>query len=178
MSQSTVARRYSQALFQLALEKKVVQEVNEDLQELVKVVEGNPEFITLLTAPKFSIERKKKMVGEIFANAQPIVKNTLEILIDKKRMNEVIAIAESYKVLAAESQGAAEATVYSTRELTEEEKAEISASFSKLVGKERLEIKNIIDPSLLGGARIQIGNYIFDNTVVSKLDSLKRTLVG
>src|SRR5690554_5085670 len=99
MSQSTVARRYSQALFQLALEKKVVQEVNEDLQELVKVVEGNPEFITLLTAPKFSIERKKKMVGEIFANAQPIVKNTLEILIDKKRMNEVIAIAESYKVL-------------------------------------------------------------------------------
>lgn len=178
MSQSTVARRYSQALFQLAQEKKLIHEVNEDLQGLVKVIEGNPELITLLTSPKFSLERKKKMVAEIFASVQPIVLNTLQFLIDKKRMNEIVGIAEDYKVLAAESQGAAEATVYSTRELTEEEKAEISASFSKLVGKQKLAITNIIDTSLLGGARIKIGNYIFDNTVVSKLDSLKRTLVG
>lgn len=74
--------------------------------------------------------------------------------------------------------GSAEATVYSTRELTDSEKNEISTAFAKLVGKEKLIIKNVIEPSLLGGVRVQIGNYIFDNTVANKLEGLKRTLVG
>lgn len=178
MSQSTIAKRYANALFQLAQEKQIVADVNADLEEIVKVIETSPELISLLSSPKFSIERKKQIVAEIFANANPIVVNTLEFLIDKKRVNEVKSLAEQYKQLAAEAQGSAEATVFSTRGLTDQEKEEISTSFGKLVGKERLTITNVIEPSILGGVRVQIGNYIFDNTVASKLEGLKRTLVG
>ncbi|PYF07542.1 F0F1 ATP synthase subunit delta [Ureibacillus chungkukjangi] len=175
---STIANRYAQALFQLALEKQAVAEVNVDLEELVKVIETTPELVSLLATPKFSIERKKQIVSEVFATANPMVVNTLELLIDKKRVNEIGNLAKSFKTLAAEAQGSAEATVYSTRALTDSEKDEISSSFGKLVGKEKLTITNIIEPSILGGVRVQIGNYIFDNTVASKLDNLKRTLVG
>lgn len=178
MSQSTIAKRYAGALFQLAQEKQVVEEVNEDLQELVKVIENNSELISLLATPKFSTERKKEIVAEIFSSANKIVLNTLELLIDKKRVNEVTNVAQEFKLLAAEAQGFAESIVFSTRELTELEKEEISSTFGKLVGKEKLNITNVIEPSLLGGVRVQIGNYIFDNTVANKLESLKRTLVG
>ncbi len=178
MSKSTVAKRYADALFQLAQEKNVVAEVNNDLEELVKVIETTPELLSLLSSPKFSIERKKQIVAEVFAEANPMVVNTLELLIDKKRVNEVGNLAEEFKVLAAQAQGFADSTVFSTRELTESEKEEISSVFGKLVGKEKLSITNVIDPSLLGGVRVQIGNYIFDNTVANKLEGLKRTLVG
>ncbi|MDI7740885.1 F0F1 ATP synthase subunit delta [Lysinibacillus fusiformis] len=175
---STIANRYADALFQIALEKQVVVEVNADLDELVKVIETTPELISLLNTPKFSIERKKQIVAEVFANANPIVVNAIQLLIEKKRVNEIANLARSYKQLAAEAQGSADATVFSTRALTDQEKDEISSSFGKLVGKEKLTITNAIDPSIIGGVRVQIGNYIFDNTVASKLENLKRTLVG
>ena len=178
MSQSTVAKRYAGALFQLALEQKTVAEVNADLQELVKVFETTPEILSLLATPKFSIQRKKEIVAEIFSNANPAVVNVLQLLIDKKRVNEALNLASEFEKLAAEAQGFSTATVFSTRELTEQEKEEISTSFGKLVGKEKLNITNVIEPSLLGGVRVQIGNYIFDNTIANKLENLKRTLVG
>ena len=93
-------------------------------------------------------------------------------------MNEIAGVEAAFQKLAADAQGYAEATVYSTRELTEAEKAEISASFGKLVGKSKLNITNVIDASLIGGVRVQIGNYTFDNTIAAKLEGLKKVLVG
>lgn len=178
MSNSIVANRYAQALFELAQEKQVLAEVSADLAELTKVIKGNPELLALLISPKLSEERKKQVVAEIFANANQIVINILEILIEKKRVNEAIYLAESFSALAADVQGAAEATVYSTRELTAEERESISTTFAKRVGKQTLTITNEVDPSLVGGIRIQIGNHIFDNSVASKLNRLKRELIG
>jgi len=177
MSNYSVAKRYAEALFSVAQKQNVVDQVNQDLQEIAQVMTENRDFLALLTNPKFSSEKKKEMVSELFKEANPILLNTLKLLVDKKRMNELKQIAEAFKALAADAQGTAEATVYSTRELTEEEKKDISTSFAKLVGKETLNITNVIEPSVIGGVRVQIGNIIFDNTVASKLESLRRTLV-
>jgi F-type H+-transporting ATPase subunit delta len=178
MSQSTVAKRYAQALFELATSQNILAEVGADLKELTKVLETSDELLSLLSAPKISTTRKKELVAQIFSGAQPAVVNTLLVLLDKKRVNEAVIVAEEFQALAAAAQGTADAKVYSTRELTETERAEISASFGKLVGKEKLNITNEIDASLIGGVRVQIGNYIYDSTVASKLEGLKRVLVG
>lgn len=178
MSQSAVANRYAQAIFELAASQNLLAEVGADLKEIKQVLATNGEFMALLTAPKIGSSKKKELITQIFASAQPIVVNALQFLVDKKRLNELSAVADQFQALAAAAQGAADATVYSTRELTAEETAEISASFGKLVGKEQLNITNIIDASLIGGVRVQIGNYIYDSTVASKLEGLKRVLVG
>lgn len=122
MSKSTVANRYAEALFSVAQKQNIVDEVNQELQEMTKVVSANRDFISLLTNPKFSSERKKEIVSELFKEANSILLNTIKLLIDKKRINELVNIAEAFKTLATDAQGTAEATVYSTRELTEEEK--------------------------------------------------------
>ena len=178
MSQSTVAKRYAQALFEVAKGQNILNEVSADMKELLFVVENNTELFTLLNNPKLSVARKKDMVSEIFVGATSVVVNAIKVLIEKKRVNDIGALASNYLALADAAQGTAVATVYSTRELTGEEQAEISASFGQLVGKQSLTITNKIDASLIGGVRVQIGNYIFDNTVASKLEGLKRTLVG
>ncbi|MER2189991.1 MAG: F0F1 ATP synthase subunit delta [Solibacillus sp.] len=178
MSQSTVAARYAQAIFELASKQNILAEVGADLKEIKKVIATNDEFMALLTAPKVSTSKKKELIAQIFSGAQPVVVNALQFLVDKKRLDELADVADKFQALAAAAQGAADATVYSTRELTAEETAEISASFGQLVGKEQLNITNIIDASLIGGVRVQIGNYIYDSTVASKLEGLKRVLVG
>ncbi|WP_409367905.1 F0F1 ATP synthase subunit delta [Lysinibacillus sp. 38-6] len=178
MSNSTVAKRYAQALFEIAQQKNILAEVGADLNELTKVVTQSTDFLTLLNAPKFSIERKKQMVAEIFASATPEVLHTVQLLVEKKRVNEVKLIADAYAELAAQAQGSADATVFSTRALSAEESAKISAAFAQLVGKQSLNITNEIDPSLLGGIRVQIGNHIYDSSVANKLERLKRELIG
>jgi len=178
MSNSTVAKRYAQALFEIAQQKNILAEVGADLNELTKVITQSTDFLTLLNAPKFSIERKKQMVAEIFASATPEVLHTVQLLVEKKRVNEVKLIADAYAELAAQAQGSADATVFSTRELSAEESAKISAAFAQLVGKQSLNITNEIDPSLLGGIRVQIGNHIYDSSVANKLERLKRELIG
>ncbi|XRD25580.1 F0F1 ATP synthase subunit delta [Lysinibacillus fusiformis] len=178
MSNSAVAKRYAQALFELAQQKNILAEVGADLNELTKIVKESPDLLTLLNAPKFSIGRKKKMVAEIFAGATPEVLRTVQLLVEKKRVNEVKLIANAYAELAAKAQGTADATVFSTRALSAEESANISTTFAKLVGKQSLNITNEIDPSLLGGIRVQIGNHIYDSSVANKLERLKRELIG
>ncbi|MEG0381151.1 MAG: F0F1 ATP synthase subunit delta [Kurthia sp.] len=178
MSNSTVANRYAQALFELAQEKNILSEVGSDLKELTKVMKETPELLALLSAPKFTIEKKKQIVAEVFAGVTSEVLHTLQLLIEKNRVNEAANLAEAYTLLAANAQGTAEATVYSTRALTAEESVSISTAFAKRVGKNSLTITNEIDPSLLGGIRIQIGNHIYDSSVVSKLERLKRELIG
>lgn len=178
MSNSAVAKRYAQALFELAQQKNILAEVGADLNELTKIVKESPDLLTLLNAPKFSIGRKKQMVAEIFAGATPEVLRTVQLLVEKKRVNEVKLIANAYAELAAKAQGTADATVFSTRALSAEESANISTTFAMLVGKQSLNITNEIDPSLLGGIRVQIGNHIYDSSVANKLERLKRELIG
>ncbi|MBO1909864.1 F0F1 ATP synthase subunit delta, partial [Microvirga sp. 3-52] len=62
--------------------------------------------------------------------------------------------------------------------LTESESAAISSTFARKVGRISLRINNIIDPTLIGGIRVQIGNRIFDNSLVNKLERLKRDMIG
>jgi F-type H+-transporting ATPase subunit delta len=178
LSNSTVAKRYAIALFELAQQKKELRSVEKDLRELKIVWTGNKDLKELFTSPKLTLDKKKVLIREIFTNANPIIINTLLVLIEKKRLDEVISIINEFMELSNNAQGVAEAKVYSTRELTEDERARISTVFSKNVGKQSLRIENIVDPSLLGGIRIQIGNRIYDSSLSTKLDRLKRNLIG
>ena len=175
---SQVAKRYAEALFELANDKGIVAEVSTDLKELKTVFASNKELMSVLVAPKVSVQTKKQMLSNLFASANPVVLNTLHLLMDKKRITDVLVIADDFEALAAQAAKTAKATVVSTRELTAAEREEISSTFGKLVGVEKLEITNEIDLSVIGGVRVQIGNYIYDSTVASKLEGLKRKLVG
>ncbi|WP_017382141.1 F0F1 ATP synthase subunit delta [Paenisporosarcina sp. TG-14] len=178
MSQSTTAKPYALALFQLAQEHNQLAHVEEDLREVKVVFKENPELSVLLASPKLSLDRKKEIIRELFSNANPFIVNTLQLLIDNKRINETVAVVTEFEELSNAAQGIADAKVFSTRALTDVEREAISTAFASKVGKKSLRIENEIDPSLLGGIRLQIGNRIFDNSVSAKLERLKKELIG
>ncbi|WP_413783006.1 F0F1 ATP synthase subunit delta [Planococcus halocryophilus] len=137
-----------------------------------------PELYNLIVSPKLSSDKRTNLINEVFSGANPFVVNTLQLMAQRKRLNEVSSMVDEFVALSNDAQGIEDAEVYSTRPLTEEERSSISSVFAKKIGKQSLRIENIIDPSLLGGLRIQIGNRIYDSSVSTKLARLKRQLIG
>lgn len=178
MSKSVVAERYASALFDLSQQHGQTASIQAELQELKKAFRDNKGLGELLSSPKLSVAKKKEIMTDIFKGVNPIVMNTLFVLLDAKRMDEVQNVFSEFHELANDAAGIAEAKVYSTRPLTELETNSISTTFAHKVGKQSLRIENIIDPSLIGGIRLQIGNQIYDSSLSAKLDKLQRKLIG
>lgn len=178
MSNSTVAKRYALALFQIASEKQVLAQVEEELRAVKEVVTNTPELTVLLKSPKLSIEKKKEVLKQAFGTVSTYVLNTLMILVDRHREDQIAEVAEQFIALANDAKGVAEALVYSVQPLTAEQAEAISAAFAPQVGKQTLQIENIVDSNLLGGVKLRIGNRIFDGSLRGKLDRLERKLLG
>ncbi|MEK5067216.1 F0F1 ATP synthase subunit delta [Sporosarcina sp. FSL K6-1508] len=178
MSQSVAAKRYAQALFELAQKNGQTGPIQEDLIELKKVFQTNKELGQLLDSPRLKTAKKKELLADLFKGANQLILNTLFVMIDKKRIDEVVNLVDEFTAFSNDAAGIAEAKVYSTRLLTADESQAISTAFAQKIGKQALRIENIIDPSLIGGIRLQIGNNIYDSSVSAKLERLKRDLIG
>jgi F-type H+-transporting ATPase subunit delta len=178
MSNSMVARRYALALFQIAKEQQLLEVVEEELRVVKEVMVYNTDLKAVLKSLKLTLDKKKEILKGAFANVNPYVLNTLLILIDRHREDEIVEVANQFFELANDEKGVAEAEVYSTRELTEAEREAISATFAQKVGKKSLRIENIVDSELLGGVKLRIGNRIYDGSLRGKLDRLERKLLS
>jgi F-type H+-transporting ATPase subunit delta len=178
MSNSGIAKRYALALFQLAKEQQLLDQMETELRVVKEVVAKNPELTALLKSPKLTKEKKKEILTEAFSSANPYVLNTLNMMVDRRREDNIEALAEQFIELANDERGIAEAKVYTIRPLTAEESAALSTSFAGKVGKKSLVIDNIVDSNLLGGIKLRIGNRIFDGSLRGKLERLERQLLG
>ena len=177
MSKSIVANRYAQALFELATEKGQTSIIQEELLEIKKAFLANPKLGELLANPRFPLAKKKELLATLFVGASALIQDTMFVLLEKKRLNEIINFVDEFVDFVNDAAGIADAKVYSTRPLTESETAAISSAFAKKIGKQSLRINNIIDPALIGGIRLQIGNRIFDSSLANKLERLQRDML-
>lgn len=177
MNVSIVAKRYALALFQLAKEKKLLNKMEEELRVVKKVVSENKGLNAVLKSPKLSKEEKKNLIIEAFASMNPYVINTIVILVERHRQDQIAEVANEFIQLANDERGVAEATVTSIRPLTEEESEALSTKFAAKIGKKSLEIENKVDSNLLGGLKVRIGNRIFDGSLQGKLERLERQLL-
>jgi F-type H+-transporting ATPase subunit delta len=178
MSNSMVAKRYALALFRIAKEQNLLSVIEEELRVVREVVHYNSELNAVLKSSKLPLEKKKEILRTSFASVNAYVLNTLLILVDRHREDEIVEVANQFFELANEESGIAEAKVYSVRELSDAEREAISATFAAKVGKKSLRIENIIDSELLGGIKLRIGNRIYDGSLRGKLNRLERKLLS
>jgi len=178
MSNSTVAKRYALALFQLAKENQLLDQMESELRVVKEVVNNSDNLNAVLKSPKLSNEKKKEILKESFESFSVYVLNTLMILVDRHREDYISEVADHFIQLANDERGIAEAIVYTIRPLTEAERQALSESFATKVGKKSLRIDNIVDSNLLGGIKLRIGNRIFDGSLRGKLERLERQLLS
>ncbi|RKD76089.1 ATP synthase F1 subcomplex delta subunit [Sinobaca qinghaiensis] len=178
MSNPAAARRYAVALFELAGEKGMLEEINNELQVVKETFVQNPAYVDFLENPKVTQDKKAASIHEVFLSTNDMIRSTLLLLLKKRRIDCTVLIAEQYEKLADDQQKRGYAKVYTVKPLNEQEKTRISEVFAKRVGKDTVFIENIIDSSLIGGMKIRIGDTIFDGSVRNQLNRLEHQLIS
>ncbi len=178
MSDLAVAKRYAVALFQIAKEQNLLDQIEEELRTVKEVFTNDNDLLGFLEHPKVTSDAKRAIIVKAFSGLSPFVQNTLQLMIDRHRTDVIAAMADEFIELANDEKSVADAKVYSVRPLTEAETAAVSTAFAKKVGKTKLRITNITDSNLLGGIKLRIGNTIYDGSLSGKLERLSKQLLG
>jgi F-type H+-transporting ATPase subunit delta len=176
MSDIIVAKRYAKALFEVAKEKDIISKVEEELKSVVSAIRDHADLQKFLNHPNIGASAKTDLLKQIFEGkvSEPVW-NTLRILIDRGREDILGTLVVDYVKIANEALGQASATVYSPIALSEAQISEIAAKFSKLTGK-TIRVETVIEPKLLGGIQVRIGDRLYDGSLAGRLDRLSKSL--
>ncbi len=168
---------YGDALFQLAVEEQQVDAVLEELTGLMQVLNENSELIRLLTHPEVVKEDKLKLLQDIFqGRISDAVMGTLLIVVRNDRSSELMSILEYVIGKIKEYKKIGIAHVTSAVELKEEQKARIEQRLIETTDYLSMEMHYKIDPSLIGGVVIRIGDRVVDSSIKCQLERMSTTL--
>jgi F-type H+-transporting ATPase subunit delta len=176
MPNETVSRRYAVAVYQLAQEANAVEPVRVDLATFAKSIDGDAQVSSFFRSPVVDRKTKERIFADAFASANPIALHTVLLLIRKRREALFTQIVAEYAKLVANASGLAPLTVTSARELPPRELDDLVARLSALY-KTRFTVEQRVDPALIGGVRLMMGDRRVDGTVAGALDDLARSLV-
>ncbi|MFD1348295.1 F0F1 ATP synthase subunit delta [Oceanobacillus caeni] len=177
MSETVVANRYAEALFELGQEKHILDKFVEEFTVVREVFQTEEQFVKFLTYPGINNDKKKELIEAAFKGCQKDVINSVKLLVERHHTVNVPIIIDHFIQLVNDSKGIAEATVYSVRELSSDELLKVKQSFTKRLKKEKIHITNIVDPSIMGGIKIRVGNTIYDGSISNKLKRFERNIV-
>lgn len=170
-----VAKRYARALFEAAQEQDRVSEVEKSLELLVQYMESHDDLARFLEHPNLKAEAKLDLLKQIVDPLPALLFNTLRLLFERGREAVLPDLHNAFVKAANEARGREVAVVYSPFALSEEDMAAVSKKFSELTGKQ-IEVKSEIDPGLLGGLKVRIGDRLYDGSLAGKLERLEKQL--
>ncbi|MDQ8734089.1 F0F1 ATP synthase subunit delta [Paenibacillus sp. LHD-38] len=172
---AAVAKRYAKALFEVAEKQQVVSEVEEQLKLIVQALEQDADVQKFLSLPSIDPASKIAVLKTAFGDrVSALVINTLEILVSRRRQDIIADVYAAYTKVAGDSLGQAHATVYSAQALSDEELAGVAAQFGQLTGK-TIIAQQIVEPALLGGVQVRIGDRLYDGSLSGKLERLQKS---
>lgn len=176
MLDNQIAEKYSQALFELAVEKEALNKVQKELTEVLETISGHGELNEILYHPQISQKEKKSLVDELFGSEiSQILLNFLKLLIDKRREKFLEAIANSFMELVNKENELLEVKVKSAFELSATNKTRLKNKLEQLTSKEvAMDIE--IDSDLIGGLVLKIGDRVVDGSLVKQLEVMKNDL--
>ena len=174
---SEIAERYAQGLFELAIENGTVAEKKEQAEVLLHVLNADDDLSAFLRAVKITKQQKKEVLDTVFAGKMDQdMCNFLKLLVDKGRINYLRGILEEFGKLANERLGIEKASVSSARPLKEEDMEKIRQALVQKYGREVI-LENRIDPELIAGIKVTVGNTVTDVTMKNKIDALRDLLL-
>lgn len=168
--------RYSSALLSLAISENKVSEYKESILDLLSIFKNENDISKYLESYFVTINDKYKMVDELTKNYQLKYLNSfLKLLTKKHRIFIYDKIAKDFIEIANEKLGILEGIIYSVNPLSKNEIDKVKVVVSKKINQE-VELKNLIDESLIGGAKVVVHDRIFDGSISGKLNALKTNL--
>jgi F-type H+-transporting ATPase subunit delta len=175
MPNETLARRYATAVFQLAQEAGKIPAVQHDLHTFIETLAADQTVRKFFRSPVVDRKEKESIVAEAFAKLDPIALHTVLLLIRKRREGAVEEIVAQYDVLERQARGAQALRVTSARPLAQ---GELDSLVQRLSAAYRttFDVTQSVDPGLIGGVRITMGDKAADGTIAGRLDDIARLL--
>lgn len=177
MMNSAVAKRYGQALLQIAQENDCVDLYQNELQLVVDTVKESAQLSAVWNGKEFDNETKIKACQGIFSGkVSAHIVNLLCVIVNKGREAFLADILSMYKIYADEARNIAYAEVVSAFPLTEEQEKALADKLAQKTGK-NIKLTTVVDPAVVGGLCVKYGDKVYDGTVVARLNGLKNSLL-
>ncbi len=164
---------YADALFAVARAEDASAEVEDELFRFARVLEGNDELRTTLSDPHIPAARRAQIVEDLLGGraSAPTVA-LVSMVVATGRAGELPRIIDDFVSRSAQSSGVAVAEVRTAVALTDDQKNRLAAAISTQTKRE-VTIRNVVDPTVLGGAVTQIGDSVIDGSVRTRLNQLR-----
>ncbi len=174
MSIFTVASRYAKSLLDLAEEQGQLDAVKGDIEGVVSVLKSNTELLAILKNPIIKGDKKRNILAAIFeGKISPIILSFFYILVNKGRAAILLDIAQEFVREYNEAKGIVKASVTSATALSEANLADLQKIITEEI-KAEVILKNIVDPSLIGGFMVRVGDRQIDASIAGKLNKLEK----
>jgi F-type H+-transporting ATPase subunit delta len=178
---STVAGHYAEAVLKIAFEQKgdaLADTVVEDLALINAVMEANPSFEVIFDHPAIRAEEKRKILVSAFGKkVNDLTMRLIELLLDKRRLNLLQPIERQYREKLNQHKRIVNADLVCAEKLDDKAIANIKARLTEHLGK-RLDLVVKVDPSLIGGMVLRMGDQVLDGSLKGKLRQLERSLLS
>ena len=176
MIENEIAKKYGQAIFELASEKEKLEEVNQDLQLLRNTIKESSDFKNLLYHPRIEAEKKKKVFLEIMEEEiTELTAQFCQLLIDKRRITFMNEIARDFELRLKEFSKILEVELKAAIELPDDLIEQIKSKLADILEYE-IELNTEVDKDLIGGIRIKIGDKVVDGSIKAELENLQKRL--
>ena len=176
MSNLAVAKRYGQALFDLASEKNMLDQLEKELTQVLEVIEESHELKKILEQRLIRSETKQEIFRKVYSGTiSPVTMNFLLLILHKRREMVLNQIVSQFLNLANEARGIVKAQVKSAAQLSFEQLEKLRESLEKITGKNIL-LESAVDERLIGGLVVKIGDRIIDGSISTKLKMLEKHL--
>lgn len=177
MSKAKIARVYADALFRAAEEEGRVQSVRDDLHAFAQAVREHQDLRDALSDREIPSEVKKRLVLKLTEGADPLVRNVLRLLIDKNRESIVDELDVAFGELFERLSEVVKVSLTTARPLPEAVVGEIKDLLERSL-KKKVELELHVDESIIGGAKLRIGDRIADGSVRNRLEQLRARLIS
>jgi F-type H+-transporting ATPase subunit delta len=177
MSATAVAHKYAKALFAEARERERIDRVAADLVSLAALEQEDRSFHDFLVSPEVLTEHKQRFLETVFRpRMDPLSVDFLRLVVEKGRIDILPLIWGEFQLLVEEHRGMLKAEVLSAVALSGEQESRLKMQLDRLTGK-NVVLKKTIDPGVLGGVVVHLGNQILDGSLRQGLEEIRRRLL-
>ena len=168
-----IANVYSRSLFEVAKEHDKLDDIKEQLDQFTDELDTNRELQVFFFSPYFSSAEKKDGIDKVIENGDEHLVRFLELLAERHRMPALFRIRREFNRLWAEENQLLPVTITSAVELDEDTVKDLGKRIEEQTGR-KIELTTNIDTGLIGGLQMRVGNMVYDATIKSRLEKLRR----
>jgi F-type H+-transporting ATPase subunit delta len=170
-----IAQVYARSLFEVAKEQDKLDVAREQVGQFAEALDGNRELSIFFFSPYFSTEEKKEGLGRLLEGVDPTVANFLAVLVENHRMPAIFRVRREFDRLWEAENQLLPVTITSAVELDEATVKSIGDTIGQQTGQ-HVQLTANVDPDVLGGLVVRVGNSILDASIRNRLENLRRSV--